>query len=106
MEKTNVYIQSGSNPDFPRRIKIWKLGDPVPEWLSDKAKVIFLDGDGNITLDIIDTNSGGVSIKSSNGIDVLVNLNRKSDYVCSALDEDRIFSLNPIQLKLLYKSLN
>ena len=45
--------QRGRNEKYPNEIKIWKLGDPVPSWLSDLAKVKKIKQDGSIVIDII-----------------------------------------------------
>lgn len=99
------YIQSGSNPSYPKEIITWTWGSKVPEWLSDISKVSFIDGNGNITLEYRDTSTGGVEIISSNGLDVLVRLNSKSDLICKSTDllGDKPFVLSKVQLDLLYK---
>lgn len=106
----NLFIQRGENPKYPYKIKTWRLGEDVPEWISDNAKIQFLDGEGNITLSIIETNTGGFEIIKSDGSGVLVRLNNKRDYVCisdesitSPLTIKDIFPLTEHQLNLLYK---
>lgn len=96
--------QKGKNNKFPKEIETWRLGETIPEWLSDIAKVKFVDGSGNLTLDITETNTGGYEIKSSDGTRILVGCEDKEDYICIGLDKDNreIFSLNPIALGLLY----
>lgn len=99
------FKQSGHNDAFPEEIEIWKLGDPIPEWLSDRCKVSFLDGDGNITIETRETSSGGIDIINASGIGTLVELKSRRDYVCKERgnNNSRIFSLSEIQLNLLYQ---
>ena len=97
-----TYIQSGKNDAWPEEIEVWKLGDPIPEWLSDQGKVSFIDGEGNITLETHETSSGGLEIVASGGTGTLVIMKDKKDYVAHGGD-GRIFSLSDIQLNLLYK---
>ena len=44
--------QWGYNPDYPIIAETWELGDPVPAWLSDHAKVAGFNSDGSILLDM------------------------------------------------------
>ena len=98
-----IYEQKGENDKYPKEIKIWKIGEKIPEWLSDSAKVLFIDGNGNITLDTIDNNTGGYEIKSSSG-DTLVSLKKKSDIVC--FGNSKIFGLSEKQFNLIYNNTN
>lgn len=99
-----VYNQSGYNDKYPESIKVWRVGDPIPEWLSDRAKIEFVDGDGNLTLSTLDTSSGGIEIMESSGKNVLAKLNSKKDYLCISSDETgNIFPLTVDQIELLYK---
>ena len=99
-----IYRQYGNNSNYPEEIETWRWGDKIPEWISDKAKVTFIDGDGNITLETRETNTGGIEISNSSGTDILLKLGSKSDIVCKNIVGDSdIFVLSPIQLKLLYK---
>ena len=100
----SVFIQSGYNSKYPLKIETWKLGETIPDWLSDKAKVNFVDGDGNLTLDIHETSSGGIEIINSGGTGTLVLLKSKRDYVCRG-EDNIIFPLSEIQLNLLYNPL-
>lgn len=97
----NYYVQTGKNDAWPKEIEIWKLGDPIPEWLSDQGKISFVDGEGNLTLETHETSSGGLEIVGSSGTGALVVMRDKKDYV--AYGEGKIFSLSDIQLNLLYK---
>lgn len=100
-----IYVQFGKNDAWPREIEVWKLGDPIPEWLSDQGKVSFVDGDGNITLETHETSSGGFEIVASGGTGTLVMMKDKKDYVAIGKENNKIFSLSDIQLNLLYKPL-
>lgn len=100
------YIQSGYNDKYPWKITTWKWGDSIPDWLSDRAKVSFIDGNGNLTLETHETSSGGIEIVSSSGSGILVKLVSKKDYVCiENSEEGNIFTLTETQLNLLYKPL-
>ncbi len=102
-----TYKQYGYNSKYPNKIEIWRWGEKVPEWISDKAKVTFIDGEGNITLESRDINTGGVEIMSSSGTDVFIKLESKSDIVCKDTeDSNNIIVLSPIQLNLLYEPIN
>lgn len=96
------FKQSGYNSKYPEIIETWRLGESIPDWLSDRAKVNFMDGDGNLTLDINETSSGGIEIINSGGTGTLVLLKSKKDYVCRGEGDSRIFSLTRTQLDLLY----
>lgn len=102
-----IYTQLGHNDKYPEKIYTWKLGEAVPDWLSDKAKINFIDGDGNLTLDTHETSSGGFEIINSGGTGTLVTLRSKKDYVCVGVkkEEDIIFPLTQTQLELLYEPL-
>lgn len=102
-----TYKQYGYNSKYPDKIETWQWGEKVPEWISDKAKVTFIDGEGNITLESRDINTGGVEIMSSSGTDVFIKLESKSDIVCKDTeDSNNIIVLSPIQLNLLYEPIN
>ena len=47
MQNYNKIKQKGYNPDYPEIAEIWKYGDPIPEWLSDRANITGLDDNGN-----------------------------------------------------------
>lgn len=95
-----IYTQSGYNEAYPQEIETWKWGDDIPDWLSDRAKVNFVDGEGNITLETHETSSGGIEIIDSGGSGTLVKLRSKKDYVCNG--DNKIFPLTETQLNLLY----
>jgi hypothetical protein len=95
------YKQRGENPRYPNEIEIWRLGLKVPEWLSDRAKVKFIDGDGNITLEKRSLSGGGYDILDSSGLGVLVHAETMGSYIC--FDGSHVFSLNEKQMWVLYK---
>lgn len=99
------YIQSGKNSNYPEKIEAWEYGTgSIPDWISDKAKITFIDGIGNVTLETHDTNTGGVEIIDSTGTSSLVKLNSKTDLICRKEDDNiHIFVLSREQLELLYK---
>lgn len=96
------YVQYGFNPSWPLEIETWSYGEKVPEWLSDEAKVLFIDGSGNITLETRELNTGGFEIMKSSGSEVLVKLINKTDLVAYDLKTSRIFPITKKQLELLY----
>ena len=91
--------QKGNNPKYPKEIEYWKFGQSVPEWLSDNAKVKFIDGEGNITLDFKETNTG-LDLPDSSGKSILLRLTGKDDYIC--MGDNIIFSLTKKQFKILF----
>lgn len=95
-------IQRGMNDRYPDTIDTWRLGEKIPEWLSDKAQVTFIDGEGNLTINIRDLNSGGKEIIEANGKSTLVKMETSNSRVCYSPDSP-IFSLRPEQLDLLYE---
>lgn len=94
------YKQRGLNKKYPKEIHTWKIGEKVPEWLSDRAKVKFIDGEGNVTLDRRD-GGDGYEIISSDGIHPLVTVKERMGVVC--FGDNKIFSLKERQLELLYE---
>lgn len=95
-------IQRGMNDRYPEEIDTWKLGEKIPEWLSDKAQVIFIDGEGNLTLNMRDLNSGGKEIISADGKNILVKMETPKSHVCYS-PKKPIFSLRQEQIELLYE---
>lgn len=57
--------QWGYNPDFPIIAETWELGDPVPAWLSDHAKVAGFNSDGSILLDTYTDREGNLHIRDT-----------------------------------------
>lgn len=93
--------QRGRNKAYPERVEVWRKGEDVPEWLSDRAKVISVDlGTGKKILKIVNLSSGGIEILSSDGVNCLVKTVGEDDLIC--FGDNRVFSLTPIQAKLLY----
>lgn len=97
-----IMIQRGYNPKYPENIDTWKIGDKVPEWLSDRASVKFIDGEGNITLNINQINTGGFEIKNSGNQGILIKTDTPDSLICFSQGYG-IFKLRPKQLNLLYK---
>ena len=97
------YEQRGYNSRFPVIIKdTWKIGELVPEWLSDRAKINYIDDNtGNVGLDLVETNNGGYIIRDSSGSSDLVHLISRDDLVCCDI-MNNIFSLTKKQIELLY----
>lgn len=98
-------IQKGRNNTYPQSIRIWKRGEKVPEWLSDKACVTSIDLKNGYNLKYRETTTGGYEVLDSSGINVLVRATSRNDYICLG-DNGKFFSLSPEQLKLLYKNEN
>lgn len=94
-------IQRGKNDKYPEKIKTWKISEKVPSWLSDRAQVNFVDGNGNIYLEMNNLSNGGRDIIKSGKQGTLVRLNSQEHYVCYSCGYP-IFSLSPKQLELLY----
>ena len=99
-----IAIQRGENKNYPYQITTWKIGEKIPEWLSDQAKVKFIDGEGNLTLDWLETSTGGLEIQDSSGLNVLTRLKTKDSILCYSSGTNKIFSLTPVQFNLLYQS--
>ena len=103
MEKR--YKQRGYNKKYPLKIITWQLGEAVPEWLSNIAKVGAIDsGTGELKLEMRDTNTGGFELLDSSGSISLVKTKGKFDLICKDLDSlGNIFSLTPLQFNLIYE---
>ena len=103
-----IYRQKGENNRYPKKIETWKFGEPIPEWLSDIAKVLYQDGGtGEIHLDTTPLNTGGYEIKDSGGTGVLIRVMHAEDLVCrNLIERASLFTLTPIQLSLLYYGVN
>lgn len=98
------YKQRGRNSKYPETIEVWKIGEGVPEWLSDRAKVKFIDGNGNVTLDRRDRGDGSYEIIEAAGVQTLVTVPERIGVVC--FGEGKVFSLKERQLEILYEPLN
>jgi hypothetical protein len=96
-----TYKQRGRNDKYPAKIEVWRIGDKVPEWLSDRAKVKFIDGEGNVTLDRRDRGDGSYEIIGASGVQTLVTVEERSGVVC--FGDGRIFSLRERQFEILYE---
>ena len=95
--------QVGRNDKYPETVETWQLGEPVPEWLSDRAMVESLDDNGNLTLVTRQTNGGkGLEIIASGSVlsNKLVELKDKEGYVC--FGDGRIFYIGPRAFPYLY----
>ena len=96
-----TYKQRGRNDKYPAKIEVWRIGEKVPEWLSDRAKVKFIDGEGNVTLDRRDRGDGSYEIIGASGVQTLVTVSERSGVVC--FGRGRVFSLREQQLEILYE---
>ncbi len=98
------FIQRGVNPDWPYTIleeDTWKLGEDIPEWLSDRAHITILSGDGIKNLGTRETSGGGIEIIDSGRVGTLVTLDKKDWIVI--FDGNSVKSLSPDAMKFLYK---
>lgn len=93
----------GFNANYPKSVEIWEPTTPVPEWLSDQAKVNFLDGEGNITLEKSETSTGDIDIlKPGGGVLVRIKGGNLGLVLYDPITK-RIFSLTREQFELLYE---
>ena len=95
------YSQRGRNNKYPEKIETWKIGEKVPIWLSDRARIKFIDGNGNMTLDRRDRGDGSYEIIEASGIQTLVTVKERNGVVC--FGDGRVFSLRERQLEILYE---
>lgn len=96
-----MLTQRGKNNLYPETIKIWRLGDRVPEWLSDRAKVEGVDlGNADKMLKTTELSSGGFELYDASGKNVLVRV-PKGGMVC--FGNNRIFALSQAEFDLLYE---
>lgn len=96
-----MWTQRGRNNLYPETIEIWKIGDKVPEWLSDRAKIEMVDlGNADKILKTTELSSGGYEIYEASGKNVLVRV-PKEGTVC--FGDNRVFSLSKMELDLLYE---
>ena len=94
--------QRGRNNKYPESILIWRPEEDVPEWLSDRAKVVSVDlATGEKQLKINSLSSGGIEIYSSDNTSALVRTAGPDSYVC--FGDNKVFSLTETQLNLLYR---
>ena len=98
-----MMLQRGRNNKYPKKIETWKIGDDVPEWLSDRAKVELVDlGSGKKTIKTNEFTNGGIEVVAADGRNSLVKTTSKTDLIC--FGDGKIFSLTEKQLNLLYKN--
>ena len=100
----NSAEQRGFNSNYPQKILLWKRGDLVPEWLSNRVKIVAIDGNTGSPVPEYRENSwvNGYSLLDSGGVTVAVSVKDSGDYVCFSEETGKLFSLNPKQLNLLY----
>ena len=93
--------QWGYNPDYPIEVEGWKIGEKVPDWLSDVAKVSGFDGKtGDILLDMWTDKQGKFHIKDTyRPIDLLVIPNTDSMVVYG---DGKLIVLDPEEIDFLY----
>lgn len=97
--------QVGYNPDYPMEADIWTLSQPVPEWISDRAKISEVNESGEPIVLTRKKSSGGLDIFDSSGREVLVSLDTEDSYILYSKTHPLI-SLTPHQLDLLYVRTN
>lgn len=93
------YKQKGKNSKYPDSISVWFLKDKhnIPYWLTESAAILGFDEfDDYPILDI-----RGNSIQRSDGKGFLVVFTSEEDCIC--FGDNKIFSLTPKQLEILYK---
>lgn len=94
--------QSGENKNYPEICDAWKMGEPIPEWLSDSARVKEIKEDGTVVLSTSTTSSGGVMILGHQGpTDILVTLKSEESWIIHSKTH-KLISLTDLQLRLLY----
>lgn len=101
MKQKYDVIQKGYNPDYPKEAYIWTQSQPIPEWLSDRAKVSGIDKNGTPILLMRPKTLGGYEIYDSSGDSVLVSLNTDDSWILFSSTHPLI-SVTPHQLELLY----
>lgn len=100
MKRKYDVTQRGWNPDYPKEALIWIPGNPIPEWLSDRAKISGIQGN-QVILATRPRTSGGYEILEPSGKNALVILER-DDSVVLFSETHPILSVTPHQLELLY----
>lgn len=94
-----IFIQCGRNDKYPEQVETWRKGEPLPSWISDNCKIIGMEGTSLIPC-YRGVVGGGYEIIRENG-QSLVSTKSDKDFVC--LGDNKIFSLTPKQMELLYK---
>ena len=91
--------QRGRNEKYPFEIKTWKLGEPVPQWISDVARVKEIKEDGSVVIDVRKHTNGGFEIIGPEN-QILIETKNDSDLVC--FGSGKFFVLTNKQLDLIY----
>lgn len=117
--ENNLWIQKGYNCLWPYEIETWRWGEPIPEWISDRAGIEWVDGEGNLTLKTRGLIGGGIEILKSGSSEALIRLKdlRELVYISplhskkvklpSGISPTPIIKepkvITPAQLELLYR---
>ena len=68
------YKQRGENPEWPITLEgLWKYGESIPEWLSDRANVTIMSGDGIKNIEIRETSTPPTRTFPDDGLSSLYN---------------------------------
>lgn len=104
LETITSAVQKGYNPKYPREILVWKRGDFVPEWLSNRVKISALDVNTGSPIPEYRKNGweNGYALMDSGGVSIAISVPDSDDFICFEESTGRLFSLNPRQLNLLY----
>ena len=103
MKQKYDVTQKGYNPDYPKEAYIWTPSNPIiPEWISDRAKVIGFSESGEPILYTRPKSSGGFEILDTTGGSVLVSLRTEDSWVLYSTSHP-LMSVTPHQLELLYE---
>lgn len=99
-------IQRGHNSNYPKEITTWCPDTDmtiVPDWVNFRCRVKNIDDEfGNPILDYSKTSEGGYQFKGSDGVSIAFTTSSPGEYICYCAKEEKIFSLRPKQLDLLY----
>lgn len=104
LENITSAVQKGYNSKYPKEVLVWKKGDFVPEWLSNRVKIVALDIDTGSPIPEFRKNGweNGYALLDSGGVSIAVSVKNINDFVCFDESTGKLFSLNPRQLNLLY----
>ena len=94
--------QRGLNPDYPKEAYIWTPTEPIPEWISDRAKIEGFKDTGEPLLSVRPRTSGGMDILDTTGKEALVTLETPDSFVLYSSTHP-LMSVTPHQLELLYE---
>jgi len=103
--ENNCYKQRGNNDKYPLEVLTWKLGEDVPDWLSDLAKIGAMDANTNkVSLETRNTNQGGYELLDSSGQGILLKTKNKTDLICKDTKKSAggLFVLSLVQFNLIY----